>query len=85
MRSGIYTKTNELVSERHDISFDSESPNPRDREVVRTFNLTRAAEKANNQEVELRLEELIENTNHYKTYKVVQYIVRRSFTTDFDF
>jgi hypothetical protein len=49
------------------------------------FMLTQEANKANNQEVVLRLEEQVANTSHYKEYASVRYTLRRSFTSDFDF
>jgi hypothetical protein len=49
------------------------------------FVLTRKADEANNQEVVLKLEERLAGTSHYQTYKSLQYVMRRSFTSDFDF
>ena len=49
------------------------------------FVLTRKADEANGQEVILRLEEKHAGTSHYKEYKSLRYLMRRSFTSDFDF
>jgi hypothetical protein len=49
------------------------------------FVLTRKADEANGQEVILRLEEKHAGTSHYKEYKSLRYLLRRSFTSDFDF
>jgi hypothetical protein len=49
------------------------------------FVLTREADAANNQEVILRLEERIPDTTRYREYRTARYVLRRSFTSDFDF
>ena len=43
------------------------------------------ADEANGQEVFLKLEEQHAGTFHYKEYKSLRYLMRRSFTSDFDF
>ncbi|WP_334018023.1 hypothetical protein [Pseudomonas aeruginosa] len=49
------------------------------------FILSRKADEANNQQVELRLEEQVEGTSHFTQYKATRYTIRRSFTSEFDF
>ena len=39
----------------------------------------------NNQEVTLNLDEKYKNTSHFQTYKSTQFIIKRTFTNDFDF
>jgi uncharacterized protein (TIGR02687 family) len=85
LRAGIYTETGDLISDVHDLTFDLTSDNPRERELQVRFMLTRKADDANNQEVILKLEEKHEGTSHYKEYKSLRYLMRRSFTSDFDF
>lgn len=85
LRTGIYTESNELISDRHELTFDLTSENPRERELQVRFVLTKQADEANNKEVSLRLEELVPETSHYREYKSIKYVVRRSFTSDFDF
>jgi uncharacterized protein (TIGR02687 family) len=85
LRAGLYTETNELISDRHELRFDLTSENPRERELQVRFVLTRLADEVNGKEVTLRLEELVPDTSHYSEYKSSKYIVRRSFTSDFDF
>ncbi len=85
LRAGIYTLANELISDQHELIFDLASDNARQREFPLRFILTSAANKANNQEVILRLDEQIPNTSHYQEYKAARYTLRRSFTSDFDF
>ena len=85
LRAGIYTMQGELLSDIHTLVFDSDSDNPRERELRVRFVLTREADKANGQDVLLRLEENVAGTSHYKEYKSLKYLMRRSFTSDFDF
>lgn len=85
LRAGIYTKEGELISDYHDLIFERESNNPRDREVQIRFMLTQKADEANSKEVILRLDEKIPETSQYREYKSVGYTMRRSFTSDFDF
>ena len=85
LRAGIYTQAGELISDRHELTFDLASDNPRDREMQVRFVLSRKADAANGQEVLLKLEERVGATSHYREYKSARYLVRRSFTSDFDF
>jgi uncharacterized protein (TIGR02687 family) len=85
LRAGLYTEKGDLISDSHELSFDLISENPRERELQVRFVLTRKADEANGQEVILKLEEKHAGTTHYKTYKSIQYKLRRSFTSDFDF
>jgi len=84
LRAGIYTQENELISDYHEITFDLASEDGREREIPVQFVLTRKADEVNNQDVFLRLEDPVEGTSHYREYKSVRYLIRRSFTTDFD-
>jgi hypothetical protein len=74
-----------LISDSHEVLLDLSADNPREREMKLRFVLTQDADSANNQEVLLRLEEPVSGTNQYKNYKQLPYIIRRSFTSDFDF
>jgi len=85
LRAGIYTEAGDLISDSHDLTFDLSSDNPRERELQVRFVLTHKADEANGQEVILRLEEKHAGTSHYKEYKSLRYLMRRSFTSDFDF
>lgn len=85
LRAGIYTEAGELISDSHDMTFDLTSDNPRDREHQVRFVLTSKSDEANGQEVVLKLEEKHGGTSHYKEYKSQKYLIRRSFTSDFDF
>jgi uncharacterized protein (TIGR02687 family) len=85
LRAGIYTLEGEVISDTHDLTFDMSSENPREREVSVQFILSRKADAYNNQQVELRLEEPVDGTSHYRLYQSVRYTIRRSFTSEFDF
>jgi hypothetical protein len=85
LKAGIYTETGELISDSHDLTFDIVSENHRERELQVRFVLTRKADDSNGQEVILRLDEKLSGTSHFREYKSVRYLMRRSFTTDFDF
>lgn len=85
LRAGIYTEVGALISDSHDLTFELSSDNPRERELQVRFVLTRKADEANGQEVILRLEEKHAGTSHYKEYKSLRYVMRRSFTSDFEF
>ncbi|MEZ5647240.1 MAG: hypothetical protein R3E99_19145 [Burkholderiaceae bacterium] len=64
-RAGLYTLAGELISDQHDLRFDFTSDNPRERELPLRLLLSRKADEANNQQVELRLEEPVEGTSHH--------------------
>ncbi|NTW84088.1 MAG: BREX-1 system phosphatase PglZ type A [Chlorobiaceae bacterium] len=85
LRAGIYMESGDLISESHDLTFDLISDNPRERELLVRFMLTHKADDANGQEVILKLEEKHAGTSHYREYKSSRYVMRRSFTSDFDF
>ena len=85
LRIGIYTEEGELISDIHEVLFDHTSENPRDREQVVQLILTSRADKANGKEVLLKLEEKFSGTRQYMEYASRRYIMRRSFTSDFDF
>ena len=85
LRASIYATNDVPISDQHELVFDRASDSAREREKVVRFILTREADQANDQAVELRLEEKVEGTTHYRTYKTSAYQLRRSFTTDFDF
>ncbi|WP_218576520.1 BREX-1 system phosphatase PglZ type A [Desulfobacter latus] len=85
LRAGIYSKDNELVSDSHNLNFEFASDNPRERELKIRFVLTKKADDLNEQEVYLRLEEQESGTTYFKEYKSARYVIRRSFTSDFDF
>ena len=85
LRAGIWSATGELVSDSHELTFDFRSDNPREREHQVRFLMSRKADAFNGQEVILKLEEQHGDTTHYREYRSARYVLRRSFTNDFDF
>ena len=75
-----------LISDEHEVTFNMSSDNSRNRELKLTFILSRDADQANEQEVQLKLREKIANTHHYSDYVSKSYRLRRRISGgDFDF
>ncbi|ASY61368.1 BREX-1 system phosphatase PglZ type A [Sinorhizobium sp. CCBAU 05631] len=85
LRAGIYAQSGELISDSHELVFDFQSENAREREVAVRFLLLRQADAFNGQEVILKLEERHGDTSHFREYRTARYTLRRSFSSDFDF
>lgn len=85
LRVGLYTQDGKLISDQHEFVFDFSSKNEREREIMAQFILTREADAADGQEIILRLDEQVGDTSHYKEYKAARYMLKRTFTSDFDF
>lgn len=84
IHAGIYSLSGEPISDTHTVTFDLVSENPRERELQVRFVLSRQADEVNGQEVILKLDEKPANISNYKPYKSLRYLLRRSFTSDFD-
>ena len=82
---GLFSKDKKLISNQVEIEFDSTSDNTKEREQTVKLFLTKSADEYNNQEVTLNLDEKYKNTSHFQTYKSTQFIIKRTFTNDFDF
>ena len=85
IRVAVYDRENHCISDQQEILFDSISENSHDREHKIRILLNREADRVENQDVFLKLEEKISNTEHYREYQKVTYMIRRTFTPDFDF
>lgn len=85
IRLAVYDRENHCISDQQEILFDSISENSHDREHKIRILLTREADRVENQDVFLKLEEKIPNTEHYREYQKITYTIRRTFTPDFDF
>ncbi|MDY0222241.1 MAG: BREX-1 system phosphatase PglZ type A [Desulfobacterium sp.] len=85
LRAGVYSTANDLISDSHNLNFEFDSENSRERELKIRFLLTKKADDLNEQEVYLRLEEQEPGTTYFKEYKSIRYVIRRSFTSDYDF
>lgn len=84
LRLGLYAGDT-LISNQPEVTFDQPSSDQRDRYQDVQILLSQDANAFNNRHVELRLEEQIPNTSHWRDYRKVQYLLRRSFMSDFDF
>ena len=84
LRVGVFTADGTPLSEAKALTFDSTDPEPRQRETNVTLVLSRAADDYNNQDVEIRLDEMLAGTTQTVTYK--KYLTRllKRFTSDFD-
>ncbi|MCU1490976.1 MAG: putative cytoplasmic protein [Acidimicrobiaceae bacterium] len=84
LRGGLYVG-DALISNTVSLTFDQATEDKRDRYQHARLLLSQDANAYNNHAVEFRLEEPIPNTTQWRTYAKVSYILKRSFTSDFDF
>lgn len=85
IRAGIYAEDGELLSDQFKYTFDMHKGLERQREVKHHFQISsRATNKYKNQRVRLRLEEPLEGSTKWKTYKEFLYTLNISFTNDFE-
>jgi len=85
IRAAIYTKDGELLSDQFKYVFDIKEGSERQREVKHRFQLSsKASGKYKNQRVKLVLEEPVEGSSKWKTFKDYYYTLNISFTSDFD-
>ena len=73
------------MSNQQEIRFDIVSNDTRDREQKVQVLLSKIADEYNNNEVVLKLDEQHPGTSHYTEYRSVKYLIKRTFTNDFDF
>lgn len=85
LRIALWSLTGQMISDMHMVNFELRSENARDRELQLRLLLTREADQFNGTDIVLKLEEQIEGTSQFRTYKEVRYKLQRSITTDFDF
>jgi uncharacterized protein (TIGR02687 family) len=83
--ASIFANDGTLLSDEVELTFDFTSDNPREREMPRSFLLTRAADAYNNQAVFLKLRSRIGKTSHFEDHAVLQLLLKRGINTDFDF
>jgi len=85
IRSALYAEDGEMLSDQFTYIFDIEEGTERMREVKHRFHLSsKASGKYKNQRVKLLLEEPVEGSSRWKTYKEYSYTLNISFTNDFD-
>lgn len=75
-----------LISNHSMLVFNQESTDKRDRYQTVVMLLSQDANDYNNRMAEFRLEERIPNTNQWRRLPAkAMYMLKRSFTSDFDF
>jgi uncharacterized protein (TIGR02687 family) len=85
IRCAIYAEDGEVISDVFTYMFDVTEGIERQREVKHRFQLSsKASGKYKNQRVKLILEEPLEGTSKWKSYKEYLYTLNISFTNDFD-
>ena len=84
MRAGFFSKTGTQLSETKVMKFESMAEDVRQRERPEQFVFGKEADDFNQQEVYLRLEELIPNTAQWSPYREFPFKLRRAFESDFD-
>lgn len=84
LKIGFYAKDGNLISDQATLNFNSVSSEASLREKKYQFTFIKDVSKYNNQDVYLRLEEKIPNTNQYITYKESSYRMIISFSSDFN-
>jgi hypothetical protein len=84
LRIGLFAKDGTLLSEGKTELFGSKETEARLRETVLVLTLSRSADAYNNQEIELRLEELLPGTNQTALYRSFPLKLQKPFASDFD-
>jgi uncharacterized protein (TIGR02687 family) len=84
VRAGFYAESGLLLSDTRMMNFDSTDADARQRERVERFIFSREAEGYNQQDIQLRLEELVPGTTHWVVFEQYSFRLRRAFESDFD-
>ena len=85
----VYPKSDSLIL--FSSQTEHEVPPTDGERIIMSFNIRKTKEtelttdEYNNLEVTLNLDEKYKNTSHFQTYKSTQFIIKRTFTNDFDF
>jgi hypothetical protein len=84
LRAGFYTGAGQSISDVSNLQFNSTDNDAMAREKKHNFHFTAEAAQQNGQDVYLKLEEPIEDTNQYKLYKTITYRMLIAFASEFD-
>lgn len=84
IKAGFYTSTGKLISDITTLLFNSNDTDAMAREKRQVFLFTTEASKYNGQDVLLKLEEQIDGTNQFRTYKSITYRMLIAFSSEFD-
>lgn len=86
LRAGLYVGETLISNDpQPELTFDSASPDKRDRYQSAQLLLNKDSNDYNNRAVEFRLDERIPNTNQWRVFAKAMYTLKRSFASDFDF
>ncbi|MCE2892632.1 MAG: BREX-1 system phosphatase PglZ type A [Aquidulcibacter sp.] len=85
LRVGLWSGSGTPISNLQTLSFELRSENQRERETQVRLLLSRDADAFNGEEVLLKLEEAIDGTSQFRSYKQERFKLQRSIATDFDF
>jgi hypothetical protein len=83
LRIGFYNPAGELISDLQTITFQSQSEDSTLREQKHTFMFKNQLSKLNGQEVMLRMEKPVANSDQWTTYKEIPYKVSVMFQAEF--
>ena len=83
LRIGFYDQTGELISDSQTIAFQSQNEESTMREQKHTFVFKNQLSKLNGQEVVLRMEKQIPNSEQWAIYKEIPYKVSVMFQAEF--
>jgi len=84
MRIAVFTKDSVQLSDARTQVFDSRDAEARNREVTILLTLSSVADKYNNQDVEIRLDEAVAGSGHFATYRHQTVRLHKPFASDFD-
>lgn len=84
IKAGFYSKDDKLISDEVKLVFNSTDADARAREQKHKFIFKSEAKNYSNQIVLLKLQERIEGTNKFKTYKEDSFTLNISFASEFD-
>lgn len=84
LNAAIYSKSDELISNEHEIDFDLTEESARAREIKKQFLLTKNADAFEGQQVFLVLKERQGKTSYFEKVAQHPYTLRRGMGTDFD-
>ena len=82
LRMGFYDANNENISDSIVLTFDSDSNDSLQREQKHTFRFKNSISKLNGQEVILKMEKLIDNTDQFTIYREEAYKVKVMFEAE---
>jgi len=84
LRAAFFSSTDVQISDAKILKLDASAEDARLRERRERFIFSREANRFNQQDVVLRLEEQIQGTTQYAPYKEFPFRLRRTFESDFD-